>query len=62
MKIVCLRTGKTLVDKLSNTEASQLMLEKIKQETKHWTKENQEKVLNNYAKTGNHPFMFEVFV
>lgn len=62
MRIVCLRTGKTLVDKLSVTEVSSTMEQRIRQACydNRITPENTDKIVENYRKRDFHPFMFDV--
>lgn len=62
MKIVDLRTGRTLVDKLSASEVSEHMHTRIRQVCKvsGISEENTEQIIANHTKTGFQPFMFEV--
>jgi len=62
VKIVDLRTGRTLVDKLSASEVGPLMRARIRQVCKNSGigEAAAEQIVTNYTKTGFQPFMFEV--
>ena len=62
MKIVDLRTGRTLVDKLSASEVGPHMHARIRQACKDSgiSEAAAERIVANYTKTGFQPFMFEV--
>lgn len=62
MKIICIRTGKVLADKLSATEIGPALERCIREACRgsHITSENTEKIVANYRAQGFHPFMFDV--
>ena len=62
MKIICLRTGRTIEKNLSISEASNAMIERLKTtcQQEKWTQENTEKLIKNYQMYSKNPFMFEV--
>ena len=62
MKIVDLRTGRTLVDKLSASEAREHMHTRIRQacQDSNISEESTTQIIANYERTGFQPFMFEV--
>lgn len=62
MRIVCLRTGRTLVADLSASDATATMERRIREACaeSRITSENTDRIVANYRKTGFHPFMFDV--
>lgn len=61
MRIVDLRTGKVLADKLSATEIGPAMERRIREACydSRITPENTERIVTNYQRRGFHPFMFD---
>lgn len=62
MRIICLRSGKTLVDKLSAIDAMAEMERRIRKMCydSRISSENTDAIVANYCKRGFHPFMFDV--
>jgi len=62
MRIVDLRTGKTLVDNLSVSDVATTMERRIREACydSRITPTNTDKIVDNYHKRGFHPFMFDV--
>lgn len=61
MIIRCLRTGAVLEKDLTITTAGEAMVRRIRAAAADWLPENIEAVVNKYKRTGQHPFMFDVF-
>jgi hypothetical protein len=62
MRIVCLRTGKTLEADVSATDVAATMERRIRAacHDNRITPENTDKIVANYQRRGFHPFMFDV--
>jgi hypothetical protein len=61
MIIRCLRTGAVLERNLTITTAGEAMERRIRAAAADWMPENIEAVVAKYKRTGQHPFMFDVF-
>ena len=61
MIIRCLRTGAVLERNLTITTAGEAMERRIRAAAADWLPENIEAVVAKYKRTGQHPFMFDVF-
>ena len=61
MIIRCLRTGAVLERDLTITTAGEAMERRIRAAAADWLPENTEAVVDKYKRTGQHPFMFDVF-
>jgi hypothetical protein len=63
MIIRCLRTGAVLERNLTITTAGEAMEQRIRAAAAaaDWLPENIEAVVAKYKRTGQHPFMFDVF-